>query len=112
MSFLGKLFSTPKIIDAAINAGDAIVFTDEEKKKWALDYLKATEHQSLSRRYISVVVVVLWAFLVLLGVVFYPFSKDYSQFLFEILKEIVMTPFVVVVGFYFATQTLKAVVGK
>lgn len=63
MSWIKSLFSMPKVIDAAINAGDALVWTDEERKNWILEAAKVLGPQTLARRYLALVVAGLWTLL-------------------------------------------------
>jgi hypothetical protein len=60
VSWLKRLFSMPKIIEAAINTGDALVFTDEERKQWLLEAAKVLGPQTLARRYLALIVAAVW----------------------------------------------------
>jgi len=107
-----------KLIDAAINAGDSLVFTDEEKSQanmkrleWTLAYLKTTSGQNVARRFIAVGVVGLWVILVLMAVIFGYFNHgdaSYSQWVFKIIDDVVNTPFLTIIGFYFAMSLARA----
>jgi hypothetical protein len=126
--FFKAIFSTPQngteIIKGARDGIDALIFTDEEKSEMSikafklyLEWVEATKGHNVSRRFIAVVVVLLWAFLILLEVGFKALETltgvmgGMSEFVFEVLAEQVATPFAVVVGFYFATQLLQRAVG-
>ena len=57
----GNAKSVDKAVDAVINTGDALFFTDEVKSvasqkilDWKIRYAEATQNQSISRRIISV----------------------------------------------------------
>ncbi len=67
--FLKPLFSMPKIIDAAIKSGDALIFTDQERKAWVLESAKVLGPQTIARRVIAIIVTGLWCVLTLVGVV-------------------------------------------
>lgn len=56
MSFgiFGKLFGAKEVVDAGINAIDAMVFTDEEKSKAKLELLRAYEPFKIAQRYLAV----------------------------------------------------------
>ncbi|MEE8423854.1 MAG: hypothetical protein V3S49_04880 [Thermodesulfobacteriota bacterium] len=118
LSFITGSKSIDKIVDGAMRAGDALFFTDEEKsiasqKKldWTLEYMKATAPQNVSRRVIAFVIVILWALLVLVAVVAGGFARgpdSFSQFVFDTMKELVIQPFSIVVGFYFLTQLVRS----
>ncbi len=119
MSFFSDLFSKKSIIDSAANAADAavsgidmLVFTEEEKSlsaqkllDWKLEYQKATSPQNLSRRYIAVIVTLMWALLLILMVAMKILGGDTSaKFLFDTLRDIVMQPFSIIIGFYFLSH--------
>lgn len=112
MGFLSSLFAGPetagKVADAVISAGDAAWFSNEEKAKWYLQYLEATAAQNRSRRLIAIVVVGLWAFVLITLLVSKIFSDAYAEFVFNILTDVVMQPFSIIVGFYF----LKSLVSE
>ncbi len=120
MGFIRDLFSKKHILetatDAVVNTGDMLVFTEEEKAianqkllDWKLEYQKATSPQNLSRRYIAVMISVLWCFLVALVTGLSVFGRTLeADYVFKILSEVVMQPFSIVIGFYF----LSHVVGK
>lgn len=126
--FLKALFTTPgngaEIIKGARDGLDALVFTDEEKSKMSveafrlyLEWIEATKGHNVSRRFIAVVVVLLWAFLVLLEVTFKVIEtltgimEGTSEYVFQVLSQQVSIPFATVVGFYFATQLLQRAIG-
>ena len=111
-----------KLVDGAIKGLDAIVFTEEEKAKhnaalgeWYLKYLQATQPQNLARRLIAIMVVLLWVFLIVVGVAFYIIefyfsgTDKISLFIFRVLTEVVMVPFSGIMAFYFLTHTLRSV---
>ena len=123
MGILSRIFAKPedasKVIDGAVAGLDKIFFTKEEKSEanqklseWYLKYLAATESQNIARRFIAMVVVLLWAVLVAFGVVVRWFNESMSDFVFKILVDVVMTPFSIVIGFYFLTHAVRAYSGK
>ena len=114
-AIFGSPSNTEKVIDGARSGLDKLFYTDEEKadtakevRAWFLKYLEATQPQNLARRFIALIIVSLWAFLCLFGAFVYYFNKEYGQFIFETLAEVVMNPFLLVVGFYFLTHTVRA----
>lgn len=118
-SFLtGGSKTAEKVIDGVSSGIDMAFFTDEEKSiasravlDWKLEYAKATAGQSISRRVIAFIVSGLWAFLIIISVVAGLINGKDSEsvkFLFEIMKDIVNPPFMIILGFYF----LAHVVGK
>jgi hypothetical protein len=119
MGILSRIFAKPedatKLIDGAVAGLDKMFFTKEEKaeanqklSEWYLKYLAATDGQNVARRLIAMIVVALWAFLVLFGVAIRWFNDKMSDFVFEVLTEVVMTPFSIVVGFYFLTHAVRS----
>jgi hypothetical protein len=94
MGIFDKLFGSDKQLDklttGAVNGLDKIFFTAEEKSEanqklseWYLKYLEATQPQNLARRLIALIVVSLWAFLILFGVLLYKLDMAWSAFVFR-----------------------------
>lgn len=90
-------------------------FTAEEKSEanaklgeWYLKYLAATQPQNLARRFIAIIVVLLWALLIVVGIAVRWFSYELSDFIFEVLRDIVAEPFLIVMGFYFLAHVVRA----
>lgn len=116
---LGAIFGSSKntetIVDGAVNGLDKMFFTAEEKSEanaklgeWYLKYLEATQPQNLARRFIALIVVLLWALLILAGVVTHYFSESYSVYIFDTLRDVVNSPFMIIIGFYFAVHAIRA----
>ena len=116
---LGAIFGSSKntetVVDGAVKGLDKMFFTQEERSEanqklseWYLKYLEATQPQGLARRFIAVVVVLLWCALIISGVVVRWWSYEASDFIFKVLAEIVMTPFSIILGFYFLTHAVRA----
>ena len=119
MGWLSKIFgdkdNMDKLASGAVNGLDKMFFTKEEKaeanqklSEWYLRYLEATQPQNVARRVIAFIVVGLWALLVLVGVAAQLFDAAYAKYVFEVLAEVVMNPFLLIVGFYFLTHTVRA----
>ncbi len=118
-AIFGSSKNTTTVVDGAVAGLDKMFFTDEEKSdasakmaEWYLRYLAATEPQNLARRLIALIIVILWAALIVLGVASYWFNQDFGLFVFEVLRDIVMNPFLTVLGFYFAAHVVRAWVGN
>lgn len=119
-AIFGSSKNTETVVNGAVSGIDKLFYTKEEKaenavkmSEWFLRYLEATQPQNLARRFIALIIVVLWALLVLAGVAIYKFDADYSSFIFEVLRDIVMNPFLIVMGFYFAAHVVRtAMSGK
>jgi cation transport ATPase len=110
------LFSPKKIGELATSAVkglDDVVYTNQEKaekteaaQKLYAELWKAASPSALSRRIIAAIMISVWAFLIVFGVVVYPFHEPLSEFAFTVLQEIVLQPVNIIVGFYF----LKSIV--
>ena len=111
MSWLANLFSPKMIADtakSAVRGLDDIVYTEQEqaeKTQQAQDlYAKlwmAATPSALARRIIASLVVGVWCFMIIFAVLVYGFNKDWSKFTLELLKEIVLQPVNIILGFYF-----------
>lgn len=119
MGWISRIFgdkdAANEVISGAVAGVDKIFFTQEEKaeanqklSEWYLKYLHATQPQNVARRLIAFIVAGLWAFLIVLGVIVRYFSDEYAQYIFEVLAEIVMNPFLMIMGFYFLTHAVRA----
>lgn len=116
-SIFGSGKNTEKIVDGAVRGLDALVFTNEEKAEyrakgaeWFLKYLEATQPQNLARRLIAIIIVSLWSLVVIAGCIAWPFNKTYAEFIFQVLVDVVMNPFMLVMGFYFAAHVVRSFV--
>ena len=118
----GNSSAAEKAVDGVVSGVDALFYTDEEKanamqKAFALkiDFAKHTAFMSISRRVIVCMVTALWGIMVILLVAFgLMFGKDSSSFnlLFEVMKDIVNPPFMIIVAFYFMSQLASKARGK
>jgi len=118
-AIFGTAEHTKTVLDASVAGIDKLFYTDEEKAdnasrfaEWYLHYLAATNPQNLARRLIALVVVMLWGFLILFGVVMWKVDPAYSAFVFSTLDNIVNVPFMIIIGFYFAAQVGRAWLGN
>lgn len=112
----GSSKTAEKVVDGISSGLDMMFFTPEEKSQanqkildWKLDYAKATAAMSISRRVITCAVTALWVLLVILLVVFGLLAGKESvavEWLFKVMKEIVMQPFSIIVGFYFLAHVV------
>lgn len=125
-AIFGSGENTKTVVDGAVHGLDKLFFTAEEKSEasarvaeWYLRYLAATQPQNLARRLIAMVIVVLWALLVVAGVVARAVEVSlsvtptegeelFSAFVFVVLADVVMNPFLMIMGFYFATHVVRA----
>lgn len=95
-------------VDGIKKGFDALVFTDEEKAsanqagmELFIKYQEATQPQNVARRFIALLIVGLFVCLVVAGVVCFKFDKQYSEFIFNVLADIVVNPTMLIIGFYF-----------
>ena len=114
----GESKSAEKAVDGVVDGLDAMFFTDEERSiasqkvlDFKLKWAQATSGQNLARRYISLAITLLWVVLVLLVVALKLLGLDSADDIFNILKEIVNNPFMLVVGFYFAAHIVRGAKG-
>jgi hypothetical protein len=113
MGLLARLFSNPKAVGematSAVKGLDSIVYTEQERaekteaatalysKMWM-----AAVPSAVSRRIIATAIVLVWAVLVLGGVILYAFGmSEAAKFTMNVLESIVLQPMNIVVGFYF-----------
>ncbi len=108
MNILGAIFGSSKHTGTVLSGIDKAFFTKEEKSEYFLKYLAATQPQNLARRLIAVLVVALWALLILIGIVAHYFNEKYADFIFDLLRDVVNTPFTIIIGFYFAAHLARA----
>jgi len=112
---LGNNKAVEKVADAVISTGDALFFTDEEKSiasqkilDWKIAYAKATQGQSISRRIIAVGVTFMWVLVGLIALTAKFFGMDaFAIYSMHFLKDIVMQPFSIIVGFYFLAHVVS-----
>lgn len=125
-AIFGSSKNTETVINGAVHGIDKLFYTAEEKAEnsakvaeWYLRYLAATQPQNLARRLIAIVIVALWALLILVGVAARGLEmyletapaegeQLFSAFVFTVLTDVVMTPFGIVLGFYFAAHVVRA----
>lgn len=120
---LGAIFGSAKNTETLVNAGvsglDKMFYTNEEKsedlakmREWFLRYLEASQPQNLARRFIALVVVGLWATLVLAAVIVFQFDASYADYIFEVITDAVLTPFNIIIGFYFLAHLTRQIPRK
>jgi len=119
MGFLANLFgggdTTNKLIDGVVNGTDALFFTDEEKSvanqkvlDFKLEWLKATQGQNIARRIIAIGVTLMWMGLGLAILITKGLGHSaFATFAFDYMTDVVTTPFMIIIGFYFAAHVVK-----
>ena len=128
-AIFGSPESMKKVIDGTVDGIDKMFYTEEEKAEtmtarleFMLKWLQATQPQNVARRFIAIIVTLLWAFLVVYAVVAFTIqyalmSADQAAaieiadvmvaaFTFNVLKDIVAIPFAGIMTFYFAAHVI------
>ena len=111
----GNSGAAEKAVDAVINTGDALWFTDEERSiaaqkilDFKIEYAKVTQNQSISRRIISVAVSVMWMGVGIGILTAKALGADaFAEYAFKFMVDVVMQPFSIIVGFYFLAHVVK-----
>ena len=111
--FLAGLFSSTKMQDTAIDAVRKLGGLDEmsakEKGEFILQYMDRTKHQSEVRRFIALVLVILYGCIALVwllagGVGYlanYMPALEYAGAVKMFLADVVVQPFNIILSFYF-----------
>ena len=107
-----------KVIDTVSNGLDMAFYTDEEKSQhnlkvldFKIKWMKATSGQDLARRLIAVGVVGLFIVAVAMIIISWPFMPEYSKFIFEVMKDLVLVPFSAIIIFYFGGHAVGKLKG-
>ena len=121
MGIFSKLFGSDSVIDAGINAADAVFFTDEEKSEWRLRLLKAYEPFKIAQRWLAIILTTPFAALHTIGGLqilisgwmpdaFGKAIHEASLAMMEVNNDTLGLPVAVVLGFYFAGGAMEGVV--
>lgn len=106
------LFSTSKAGDAAVDIVRKISGTDgmteKEKAAFIIKYLETTQHQSLPRRIVALVITALYAIIVISWVIAVWLSFDEAAEKFkDFLLEVLNNPFTLILTFYFTINIVR-----
>lgn len=113
MSFWARLFASPEVVnktvDAVINTGDALFFTDEEKSqanmeklKWILQFHQVSAGSNLARRLLSVMFAFTFLGLIMAIAVLYGFGlNSEGNLIFGLVTETLVVPMGMIIAFYF-----------
>jgi hypothetical protein len=122
MGFFTGNSTADSIVDGVKRASDMLVFTPEEKAitnqktlELYIKYQEATLPQNVTRRYIAITVVILWAiflffaFLLNLAGLFGDWESflKASDFTFKLIKENINSPFEIIIGFYYLKRIIQ-----
>lgn len=100
MSIWSSLFTSNKVVDGVIKAGDALVFTPEERKAMFIEQLGAYEAFKIAQRMLMLTVCptyVLMSLVVFLAMIF---DVGNPEGAIEVLQGYMGWAFVGIVGFY------------
>lgn len=124
LSMIAGIFSTGRVADTAVDIvrkmTDVDSMNDKEKAQFVLDYMNATRHQSPMRRVIAFITVFMWALLILSWLVFSGIgwmldidgAVNFSGSIYSFTKEVILTPYSILLGFYFANGLLTSLPKK
>jgi len=101
-----------KTLDTVSAGIDMAFYTPEEKaiagQKIVDAKIAAVSKQSIARRIIAVAVTLDFLFLLNVAVGLYLFGLiEQAKFILEVLKETLLQPFSIIMGFYFLVQLVK-----
>jgi hypothetical protein len=120
LNFVKSLFGFDTVVNTATKIVDKIAGTDwtpKDKADFLINYANATKHQSPARRFIAMLVTIVWFVLVLIMALSYVagnaisspeilmIAKDVKTMLADLIKE----PFNYIIMFYFAMGILNGV---
>jgi hypothetical protein len=119
MGLWKSIFSAPEVLskgtDAVIKAGDALVFTDEERSEanlmllqWTLKYHEASKGSNLARRLLAIMVVGVFLFLILVVAGLYMIGADVmAAKLFALVSDTLDWPVATIIAFYFTSGIVR-----
>lgn len=122
--FVGSMFSSSKLQETAIDGlrklGGLDEMSGQDKAKYILEYMSVTKHQSPMRRFIAFALTAVYCLCVVVwlgsAVCGYGFSVDACAMLAVNLKiffaEVVLTPFNLILSFYYVVHLSGKVGGK
>ncbi|AZU97851.1 TMhelix containing protein [Vibrio phage LP.2] len=120
LSFIKGLFGVDAVVDTATKIIDKIAGTDwtaKEKADWILQYQSATKHQSPARRFIAMLVSLVWFVVVSAMALSYIIGNVLSspevlmiaKDMKSIMQDVLLEPFNLIIGFYFAMGIVNGI---
>lgn len=120
LKFIKGLFGFDSVVNTATKIIDKVAGTDltpTEQLDFVLKYQEATKHQSPARRFIAIMVTLVWVFLLALMVGFYIFgsmfnvdsSIEVSIYISNVMAELIKEPFNYIIGFYFVIAVANGI---
>ena len=118
MSFWARVFGAPdvvnKTVDAVVNTGDKLFFTDEEKSEsnqklldWVLAFHKATEGSNLARRLVAVLTTSVFLSMVVLVAGLTAFGVGTAAATLNVITELLVVPMGMIMTFYFTAGIVR-----
>lgn len=118
IQFIKGLFAFDSVVNTATKIVDKIAGTDwtaKEKADWILQYQESTKHQSPARRFIAVMVSIVWCVVVLSMTLAYivgnilsnPEVLMIAKDMKSVMKELILEPFNYIIMFYFAMGAIN-----
>lgn len=111
------IFSSSKASDTAVDIVRKITgtdgMTDKEKAEFVIQYLEVTKNQSVARRIIGIGMFAVYSLFCLtwLGVYFF-INGEQVDHLQAFIKDMLLQPFNIVMGFYFTINIVKSLGNK
>jgi len=120
ISFIKGLFGVDAVVNTATKIIDKIAGTDwtaKEKADWILQYQTNTKHQSPARRFIAMLVSLVWFVVVSAMALSYIIGNVLSspevlmiaKDMKSIMKDVLLEPFNLIIGFYFAMGIVNGI---
>ena len=106
-SFIKGLLSSGDIVRGGMDALDKSFLTDEEKQDLKLEFIKATMPMNRARRFIAMIVSVVWAIHASVGTALLLTESALLSAFVSYMTTNISAPFIVIVGFYFWNEKLK-----
>jgi hypothetical protein len=120
INFIKGLFGVDAVVNTATKIIDKIAGTDwtaKEKADWILQYQNATRHQSPARRFIAMLVSLVWFVVVVAMALSYIIGNVISspevlmiaKDMKSIMQDVLIEPFNLIIGFYFAMGIVNVI---
>ncbi len=106
MNIFKRIFATPEImkktVEGIYDGLDKAMLTKEESQELWIKYLEATAPQNLARRWIAILVTVIWSVFALLYMVCVFFAPlTVTEHILSFATIYVMPPFTLITSWYF-----------
>ena len=107
---VGKIFNPNKLVDAVIDTGDAIFFTDEEKAKMKVELLKHYEPFKLAQRLLALIFTINFILAFWVGVALFIWYPNLASGFLGLVKAYELGWIMLaIVSFYFTGGVLNVI---